>query len=92
MPNRNTASEDLHANVRHCLLREWDPIGVQQWPEAHDEYDSYVGGVCRLLLSGADADKIRAHLAHHETVNMGLSQTSENLDAVARKLLSFVER
>jgi hypothetical protein len=78
--------------VRVSLLQDWDPIGVNDCPEAHDEYDSYVGGVCSLLLSGADAYKLRQHLAHIETVNMGLSSPCSHLDDVVLKLLAMVGR
>jgi hypothetical protein len=80
------------ARLRCCLLHDWDPIGVRDFPEAQHEYDSYVGGVCSLLLGGADAFKLRQHLAHHETVNMGLSAPCVNLDDVVQKLLAMVKR
>jgi hypothetical protein len=78
--------------VRIALWRDWDPIGVNDTPEAQDEYDSYVGGVCSLLISGADAFKLRQHLAQIETVNMGLSAPCSHLDDVVRKLLTMVGR
>jgi hypothetical protein len=34
-----------------ALLKEWDPIGVGQIPEAQDEYDSYVPDVYKLLIT-----------------------------------------
>ncbi|TWU60312.1 hypothetical protein Poly51_05870 [Rubripirellula tenax] len=78
--------------VRVALWRDWDPIGVNDCPEAQDEYDSYVGGVCSLLLSGADGYKLRQRLAHIETVGMGLSSPCSHLDDVVRKLLAMVGR
>ena len=92
MTPRQPSASELHEMVRHCLLHDWDPIGVQEIPEAHDEYDSYVSGVCSLLVNGAEAEQLRQHLAHHETVNMGLSVPCANLDDVAQKLLAMVGR
>ena len=86
-----TAAE-LTSMVRESLWRDWDPIGVNDCPEAHDEYDSYVGGVCSLLLSGADAHKLRQHLTQIETVAMGLSAPCSHLDDVVLKLLAMVGR
>ena len=86
-----TAAE-LTSMVRESLWRDWDPIGVNDCPEAHDEYDSYVGGVCSLLLSGADAHKLRQHLKRIETVTMGLSAPCSHLDDVVLKLLTMVGR
>ena len=78
--------------VRESLWLDWDPIGVNDFPEADDEYDSYVGGVCSLLLSGADAHKLRQHLTQIQTVSMGLSGPCDHLDDVVRKLLAMVGR
>lgn len=55
-------------------MRDWDPIGGAKVPEAQDEYDSYVGPVYRLLVSGAsDADLIE-YLYSTETDTMGLTR------------------
>ncbi len=35
--------------VGRIFLEDWDPIGVDDVPEAQGEYDSYVPGVCELL-------------------------------------------
>ena len=54
------------------LREEWDPIGVPGVPE--NEYDSYVGGVYRLLTKGADARRLAALVAQLERVSMGLRE------------------
>ena len=92
MNSRIPSTAELSAMVRVSLWCDWDPIGVNDCPEAQDEYDSYVGGVCSLLISGADAHKLRQHLAHIETVNMGLSSPCTHLDDVVTKLLAMVGR
>lgn len=86
------SKSELSDNVRHILLHDWDPIGICEIPEASDEYTSYVGGVCSLLIDGADAFSLRQHLAQLETVGMGLSAPSEALDDVVKKLLTLVGR
>ena len=53
----------IQESIREILLRDWDPIGVNDMPEAQDEYDSYVGGVYRLLASHSSTDQIVHHLA-----------------------------
>jgi hypothetical protein len=35
--------------LRELLMRSWDPIGVSGWPDAADEYDSYMGDVATML-------------------------------------------
>ena len=36
--------------VGRILLKDWDPIGVNDVPEPQNEYDSYVPGLCGLLI------------------------------------------
>jgi hypothetical protein len=84
-PRRN--ARKIQESIRLVLLRDWDPIGVQDVPEAQDEYDSYVAGVYRLLASGASAHEIAEHLLRIEMFQMGLSTSnSASLLAVAAKL------
>ena len=53
--------------IRRVLLREWDPIGVKDVPEAQDEYDSYVPDVLRLLARRASARAVFDYLWWLET-------------------------
>ena len=75
--------------IREVLMDQWDPIGVKGIPEAADEYDGYIGGVYRLLVSMADAQQIANHLAAIQTKNMGLPQKAENLVTLAERLRSI---
>lgn len=68
------------------LIRDWDPIHVQNIPEAKDEYDQYIGGIYRLLVSGASESAIATHLASVERESMGLPTSAEALLTVARRL------
>lgn len=60
--------------LRDFLMREWDPIGVRDVPEARDEYDRYVGETYVMLVDGnatvADMDR---YLTEVELNYMGLS-------------------
>jgi hypothetical protein len=74
--------------IAHILRLDWNPIGVAGLPA--DEYDGYVGGVYRLLASGADANRVAAHLAQLERVSMGLAERqTADLLPIARKLLDL---
>lgn len=75
--------------IREVLIRQWDPIGVKDMPEAADEYDGYIGSVHRLLASNADAQQIAKLLATIQTENMGLPQEAESLLGVAERLLAI---
>ena len=71
--HRDDRARQIQDDIRAVLLRAWDPIGINDVPEAQDEYDSYVGGVYRLLASGASEDQLIEHLRRIETTSMGLS-------------------
>jgi hypothetical protein len=71
--HRDDRARQIQEDIRAVLLRDWDPIGINDVPEAQDEYDSYVGGVYRLLASGASEDQLIEHLRRIETTSIGLS-------------------
>ena len=90
MSDRNQRAREIQESIRQVLLRDWDPIGVSEVPEAQDEYDSYVGGVYRLLASRASEDEIIEHLYRIESDTMGMPAADrEGLKAMARKLIKL---
>ena len=74
------------ATVGGVLRESWNPIGFADLPE--DEYESYVGGVYRLLVSGATERQVAEHLRRLEVESMGMDNASaDDLLSVARQLL-----
>jgi hypothetical protein len=69
----------LQHEIGRTLLTRWDPIGIRDEPAAADEYDSYVGGVYRLLASGASALQIAEHLAGLEARMLGYPDTDPKM-------------
>jgi hypothetical protein len=66
-------------------MREWDPVGVRDVPDAQDEYDAYVGKTYVMLVDdNADAEDIEHYLRSVEG-HMGLSPSSV-LDERRRRL------
>ncbi len=72
--------------IRRILMSEGDPIGVNDTPEAADEYDGYIGPVLDLLNARASSDEIAAYLRKVETERMGLT------DVQGKPLLPAQER
>lgn len=96
---RNAEYKRLHKMCRKHW-NEFDPIGVRvnlgsdsepDWfPD--DEYDSYVPHTVKLVMEKADVVKIRKHIEHCCTVNMGLGPTrkaNEALDRFVDELLKL---
>jgi hypothetical protein len=80
-------SERIHNEISRIFWEQWDPISVNDDPEARDEYDGYVRSVSKLLTGGASDDEMVRLLRQHETVSMGLKGSSEeHLRAVVAAL------
>src|SRR2546426_6082189 len=89
MTTREERAHEIQARIREILLRDWDPIGVRDEARAQDEYDSYTGGVYRLLASGASPHSVAEHLAQVETEQMSLGVSADKLIGVATKLCAL---
>jgi hypothetical protein len=88
MRERERRAREIQEAIRQVLLHDWDPIGIADEPGAQDEYDSYVGGVYRLLASGASEAEIDRHLQRIVVETTGLADAADCSD-VARKLLAL---
>jgi hypothetical protein len=72
--SKQQRGEEIQQAIRQALMQHWDPIGVSDRPAAHDEYDSYIGPVYRLLSSGASDAELIDYLYKTETETMGLTR------------------
>jgi hypothetical protein len=86
---------DLYARVHHrvdeILHYMWDPIGVSGTPEARDEYDSYVPGIVKMLLDGAEPKMIEGRLHSIATKSMGLSGSEAARESTQKVVRTLVE-
>ncbi len=85
MDERERRARGIQEAIRRVLLHDWDPIGVAEFPQPQDEYDSYIRGVYRLLASGASASEIAEHLYEIEIGPIGYD---ERLTAPATSCMS----
>lgn len=88
MEKRKKKSLEIQESIRQILFYEWDPIGIND-VGLDDEYNSYVGGIYRLLASGADEYKIIEHLHQLETTSMHSNGSRDRLKSVAEKLMKL---
>ena len=79
--------------VHNLLLREWDPIGVADVPEARDEYIAYEAQVFQLLRGSSSARQIATYLADVEVEQMARERHPDRVDilteTVAAKLVAI---
>jgi hypothetical protein len=89
MNNEAKDNKFLFNEIRNILLRDWDPIGVQEIPEAQDEYDSYVDSICKLIKLKKSEKEIFNYLWWIETEYMGLSGDKKHTKIIAHKLFKM---
>jgi hypothetical protein len=89
MNPREERAREIQQRIREVLLRDWDPIGVGKEPDLNDEYDAYIGGVYRLLASGAGPRAVAEHIAQIETEQMGFGTSPDKLVPLAEKLCAL---
>ena len=86
MERKKDLAKEIEESIRRILFDVWDPVGVNDIAPL-DEYDSYIGGVYRLLASGATQETVAAHLKQLEIDYMELAANPARRNIVASKLL-----
>lgn len=81
---------ELMTEVRRILLKEWDLIGVSEFPGAQDEYDAYVLGVSKMICLGQSVEQLYTHLHWIECERMGLDGNDIRTRNIAIKLAQLV--
>jgi hypothetical protein len=78
----------LHQEIRRILMQDWDPIGVQEIPEAYDEYDSYVPTIYSMLITQKPLAELFEYLVWLESEHMGLLVDRQRTQYVSEKLIN----
>jgi hypothetical protein len=70
------------------MMEDWDPIGVNEWIEARDEYDSYVHEIYSMFVNGnLTRENLVQYLMKSATDSMGLTHVSkEKAEHAANKV------
>jgi hypothetical protein len=86
--SREKRATEIQDAIRQILNRDWDPIGAcGAAPE--DEYDSYIGGLYRILASSRSEDALIQFLAGTADILGSRVLVPERLRSVAQKLLAL---
>lgn len=76
-------------SIKHLLLREWDPIGIQDAEAARDEYDEYALWIFGMLGRGTDEETIARYLDRAESEQMMLTLHADRNREIARKAIDI---
>jgi hypothetical protein len=80
----------IQDSIREVLMRNWDPIGVSEVPEALDEYDAYISPVYRILVGTRSTDDLVECLRRIEREEIGIRPSDpEAYRKIAEKLLDL---
>ena len=89
--NELDRSRENLLGIRQILLRDWDPIGIGDIPEAADEYDHYADKVHVMLIDeDASSEAIAAYLDRIAIDHMGFRGTSQGTAACKRAAEALV--
>jgi hypothetical protein len=91
MNERLRLAKNQQDAIRQILLRDWDPIGVADIPQAQDEYDSYIGQLYGMLIRHEPRHKVVDFLWWVETEHMGLYGNRQRTERVTDLLLQLVQ-
>ena len=87
--SREKRAAEIQDAIRQILYRDWDPIGVHR-AAPEDEYDSYIGGVYRILASSRSEEALIQFLAGTAEGILGSQVPApERLRSVTQKLLAL---
>lgn len=76
------------AALRSAVMDIWDPIGVDDFPEAADEYDSYLPAILRELQHGTP-ESLSNYLHTVRTQDMALTRSLSTDRAAADRLFDW---
>jgi hypothetical protein len=82
----------LYNWIDKVIWEDWDPIGVNEFPEARDEYYSYLPEILRLIEANGGATEIATYLNSIAVGHMGLNGNYGHCLEVAEKILTFSRR
>jgi len=79
--------------IRRVYLQIWDPIRVQEEPNAQDEYDSYIDHMISLLVNKATNEQLKQYLDKCvEGMGMNGSAQSDNDVIEALRKIELVRK
>jgi hypothetical protein len=84
-PNQGDQSCELRSAIRRVFVEVWDPIRINDEPNAQDEYDRYIDPVFELLTTGGSDKRIIDHLLW-STGRMGMDGSRVSLEDVVAAL------
>lgn len=87
--NQHNFNSELRLRISEVLFYVWDPIGVNDLPQARDEYDSYADAVWRMAIEKKSKNEISAYLLNVTTAMMEVEPRPDHDDNVAELIIEW---
>lgn len=78
----------LQEAIKSVLLKEWDPISINEFDGANDEYDAYVVPLCHMVIEKKSTVEFYTFL-RSVVEAMGLDGDEQAEQTIAEKLASL---
>lgn len=82
------SDKELYRKICEIAHYIWDPIGISDIPQAHDEYNSYTWALFGQAKTG-DVNQILRYMEWVETEKMGLSFNKDNAQKAAQAMIEW---
>lgn len=86
--SNSTNPEEFILNIYDTLVRDWNPMALDNPSEAQNTYDGYIDGILDILAEeeNASAHKIAAYLVRIERDYLDLNPNPQRATASAEKI------
>lgn len=78
----------FYNRIDEILWEDWDPIEVNDYESARDEYQSYFPQIFRFVLGNAEASEIADYLNYVATESIGLQSNLDHCTEIAKLIKS----
>ena len=87
----NTEHKKIYNQIDEILWKDWDPIGVNDFEDARDEYSSYALQIFGLKIHNADKQSIADKLYKFELIDMEVAtvESKKHCEEIAQKIIDL---
>jgi len=82
-------NKEIWNKIDEILWIYWDPIGVNDDFDARSEYQSYIGGLYKLILTNGNAEKLKNYLRKIEKEEIGIKSSDNGMKETIIKLMEI---
>ena len=82
-------NKEIWNKIDEILWIYWDPIGVNDDFNARSEYQSYIGGLYKLILTNVNAEELKNYLRKIEKEEIRIKSSDKGMKKIIIKLMEI---